>query len=183
MPVEDLHKRRPHSGRLRIRLHQAGHALLSPPPLSKPAARATRWLPLLLVASLATWLLLPASWLVTLTPPVGTAALICAGLYLGHVMLQVGRYHYHHLGGSSDDASAACRLRAALLRAAWLLAATVVLAAVYLGLATWQLQGPEDAGVARLLWALTVGGMMLSLVVGEVCLRFVESVEHYLHRS
>ena len=169
--------------RLCQRLRAAEARLLARPPVQRRAVRVTRLLPLLLIVTMLIWLAAPAGWLRALTPWVGAAALLCAGIYLGRVILRIGRFYWHHLADVTDSDPAAASLRGALYQTVFVLLGTLLLAAGFFTVSTQLLADGGSALQSRLLWALTVGGMILSLFFGELVTRLIELMEVMLDAS
>lgn len=165
---------------LRSRLRAAEARLLARPPVQRRSVRVTRLLPLLLIATMLIWLVAPAAWLRALTPWVGAAALLCAGIYLGRVILRIGRFYWRHLADVADSDPAAASLRGALYQTVFVLLGTLLLAAGFFVVSTQLLADAGTALQSRLLWALTVGGMILSLFFGELVTRLIELMDALL---
>lgn len=162
------------------RMRSAEARLLDRPPATTSGARVTRWLPLLMMATIALWTVAPDSWLRTLTPWVGAAALLCAGIYLARVVLRIGRFYWRHLAPHSAESPATLQLRRAVYQTVVVLVATLLLAAGFFVLSTQLLSDSDGALQSRLLWALTVGGMILSLFFGELVTRLIEAMDAML---
>ena len=134
----------------------------------------------MLIVTMLIWLAAPAVWLRALTPWVGAAALLCAGIYLGRVILRIGRFYWHHLADANDSDPAAASLRGALYQTVFVLLGTLMLAAGFFAVSTPLLAESGTTLQSRLLWALTVGGMILSLFFGELVTRLIELMETML---
>ena len=156
--------------------------VLDKPPTDTPAVPVTRALPLMLIATIALWTFAPAEWLSTLTPWVGAFALLCAGIYLARVVLRIGRFYWRHLS-DMDDANPSVRaLRKAVYQTVGVLIGTLLLAAGFFVLSAQLLAETGGVRESRLLWALTVGGMVLSLFFGELVTRLIEAMDALLGR-
>ncbi len=138
-----------------------------------------RLIPLLLILSPVVWFIAPDRWGVVLTPWVGSLALLLAGVYLGRVVIATGRAcleHAERRGGI--DASAMKEMRTGLLGALSVVVCTLILALVFL-LAAERVLTTGTAEVAALLWALCLGGLFLSLFVGELVMRLIDVITHH----
>ncbi len=138
--------------------------------------KVPRLIPLLLVLSPVVWFIAPDRWGVVLTPWVGALALLLAGLYLGRVVIATGRSCLEHAGGDEMlDAARLRELRTGLLGALSVIVCTLVLAVLFL-LAAQRVLAGGAADVAALLWALCLGGLFLSLFVGELVMRLIDVI-------
>ncbi|WP_420428921.1 hypothetical protein [Algiphilus sp.] len=165
---------------LRQRLQAAEARILDKPASSQPAVRVTRILPLMLIATIALWSFAPVSWLRVLTPWVGAFALLCAGVYLSAVVLRIGRFYWRHLSDLDQPSSSVHSVRRAVYQTVGVLLATLLLAVAFFVLSAQLLADTEGARESRLLWALTVGGMVLSLFFGELVTRLIEAMDALL---
>lgn len=166
--------------RLRQRLHAVEARILDKPPMPQPAVRVTRILPLMLIGSIALWSFAPVAWLLVLTPWVGALALLCAGIYLARVVLRIGRFYWRHLSDLDHSNPSVQSLRRAVYQTVGVLLATLLLAAGFFVLSAQLLADTEGMRESRLLWALTVGGMVLSLFFGELVTRLIEAMDALL---
>ncbi|MCK8515125.1 hypothetical protein M0534_02095 [Methylonatrum kenyense] len=138
--------------------------------------KVPRLIPLLLVLSPVVWFVAPERWGVVLTPWVGAIALLLAGLYLGRVVIATGRACLEHAARDETlDAARVRELRKGLLGALSVILCTLVLGVVFLLAAKRVLVG-GNAEVAALLWALCLGGLFLSLFVGELVMRLIDVI-------
>jgi len=165
---------------LRQRLHAMEARILDKPPIAQPAVRVTRVLPLMLIATIALWSFAPVSWLLVLTPWVGAFALLCAGIYLARVVLRIGRFYWRHLSDMDTANASVDSLRRAVYQTVGVLLGTLLLAAGFFVLSMQLLSDTEGMRESRLLWALTVGGMVLSLFFGELVTRLIEAMDALL---
>lgn len=138
--------------------------------------KVPRLIPLLLVLSPVVWFIAPDRWGIVLTPWVGALALLLAGLYLGRVVIATGRACLEHAARDETlDAARLRELRTGLLGALSVIVCTLVLAVVFL-LAAQRVLVTGGAEVAALLWALCLGGLFLSLFVGELVMRLIDVI-------
>ena len=140
-----------------------------------------RFLPLLFAVSIGLWVFAPPQWMRTLTPFVGALALLCAGLYLSRVVFRIGNFFIQHeekLGGRK--AARVKKLRGAMYKMLFTLFSTMVIAGGFFYLSTRVLEHSAIDGQPGLLWALTVGGMVLALVFGEFVTALIETMDEIL---
>lgn len=136
--------------------------------------RVTRWLPILMVLSISLWIFAPAAFMRQLTPWVGAAALACAGLYLGRVVLRIGHFSMRH---AERLGPAVVALRRALYKMIGVLVATLAVSAGFFFMSTTVLARSTVGSEPGLLWGLTIGGMVLSLFFGELVTELIEGVD------
>ena len=96
------------------------------------------------------------------------------------MILRIGRFYWHHLADANDSDPAAASLRGALYQTVFVLLGTLLLAAGFFAVSTQLLAESGTTLQSRLLWALTVGGMILSLFFGELVTRLIELMETML---
>jgi len=148
-------------------------------PIVSERVRLTRFvLPSFFVMSVGLWTLAPAEVMRHLTPIVGALALLCAGLNLGRVSWRVYRFSHHHherLGGRANDRLR--RLRRSTFGMIGVLLGTAAMAAGFYYISATVLGDTARAEESRLLWGLTVGGLVLSIVFGELVTHLVEVVD------
>ncbi|AXQ30980.1 hypothetical protein D0B54_20865 [Solimonas sp. K1W22B-7] len=142
--------------------------------------RFTRWLPILLLISISLWGFAPPSFMRHLTPWVGAAALACAGLYLGRVVLLIGHFSMRHAERLGPALQA---LRRALYGMIGVLLGTLSVSAGFFFMSTRVLAQEGNGGEPGLLWGLTMGGMVLSLFFGELVTRLIEGVDEAFTRA
>lgn len=147
---------------------------------SKQPIRFTRRLPVMLVISIGLWSFAPPSFMRHLTPWVGAAALACAGLYLGRVVLLIGHFSMRH---AERLGPAVVALRRALYGMIGVLLATLAVSAGFFFMSTRVLSHGSAGSEPGLLWGLTIGGMVLSLFFGELVTRLIEGVDEAFTRA
>lgn len=141
-----------------------------------------RWLPRLIPAlfllSAGVWLFASAAWMALLTPWIGSLALAAAGTYLARVVIVTARVSLEeaHRRGTLDI-RAGRRVRSALLQALSMAAGTLLLGLGFLLLSLRIVANGAPLAVTGLLWALCLGGFLLSLFVGELVMRLVDVLE------
>ena len=137
-----------------------------------------RLLPWLLAFSAAVWVFAPGAWRVAMTPWVGSLALLAAGIYLARVVLAVGRTTGTVLEGrGAARGDAAARLERTVIQALIMAALTLLLGVAFLFVSRALLAPGAAVEYAGLLWALCLGGLLLSLFIGEVILMLVDAVD------
>lgn len=143
----------------------------------------TRILPIVFGLSIGLWAFAPLNVMRTLTPYVGAAALICAGLYLFRVLARIGHFSNQHLDRlAAAGAPGLRRLKTSLYKMAGVLIGTLVMAAGFFYLSATVLAESETAGQPGLLWTLTIGGLVLSIFFGEAVTRLIEVVEELMEQ-
>jgi len=142
--------------------------------------RFTRWLPVMLVLSISLWSLAPPAFMRQLTPWGGAAALACAGLYLGRVVLLIGHFSLRH---AERFGPALQSLRGALYGMVGVLLGTLAVSGGFFFMSASVLAQGTAGGEPGLLWGLTVGGLVLSLFFGELVTRLIESVDEAFTRA
>lgn len=143
----------------------------------------TRILPIMFGCSIGLWAFAPLNVLRTLTPYVGAAALICAGLYLFRVLARIGHFSNQYLDSlGTSSAPALKRLKTSLYKMAGVLIGTLIMAAGFFYLSATVLSESETAGQPGLLWTLTIGGLVLSIFFGEAVTRLIEVVEELMEQ-
>ncbi len=141
----------------------------------------TRGLPVLLLVSVALWIFAPVATIRVLTPWVGASALVVAGLYLGRVVLRIGHFYYFHLDRVGDPGTPRFRrLHRAFRQMVSVLFGFAAVAGLFYWMSVAILTRSRMPEEPRLLWALPVGGLVLSLVFGELVTRLLEAVDHLL---
>jgi|GEM_PF-2285113 len=143
----------------------------------------TRILPITLGTSIGLWAFAPLKTMRVLTPYVGAAALICAGLYLFRVLARIGHFSNEHLARLPDPGRPSLiRLRRSLYRMAVVLIGTLIMAGCYFYLSATVLAEDRGANEPRLLWTLPIGGLVLSIFFGEAVTRLIEVVEEAMEQ-
>lgn len=143
----------------------------------------TRLLPVMLGLSISLWAFAPLDVMRVLTPYVGAAALICAGLYLFRVLARIGHFSNEHLSALPDSARPALlRLKRSLYKMAWVLSGVLIMAGGYFYLSATVLQETHSATEPGLLWTLPIGGLVLSIFFGEAVTRLIEVVEEAMEQ-
>lgn len=146
---------------------------------SRPSRRRlTKALPLLLIASLGLWTFASPAFMRMLTPWVGAAALLCAGLFLGRVVLRIGHFSQRHAQRLHGERLR--RLRRGVYKMIYVLVGTVLVAGGFFYLSTSLLTRGGPGAEPGLLWGLTVGGMVLALFFGELVTSLIELVDDVL---
>ncbi|WP_370300278.1 hypothetical protein [Abyssibacter sp.] len=153
-------------------------------------ARRSRWgfevtrvLPILLGTSIGLWAFAPLDTMRLLTPYVGAAALICAGLYLFRVLARIGHFSNEHLARLPEpNRPSLIRLKRSLYKMASVLVGTLIMAGCYFVLSAMVLSEPRGASEPGLLWTLPIGGLVLSIFFGEAVTRLIEVVEETMEQ-
>lgn len=139
--------------------------------------------PCFLVGSIALWVIAPAPLMNRITPLAGALALLCAGLYLGSVLLRILRFadgHHGHLRVNAGQQLARLRKSAYVMTA--ILLATFAMAVAFYFSAISLLARAQGAEEARLLWMLTLGGLALALGFGKLVIVLVDMVDTAMTR-
>ncbi len=140
--------------------------------------QAHRLIPILFLISAGVWVFAGRGLLTTLTPWVGAAALLGAGGYLARVVMATGRASLEAAYDRGTlDAAVIRRLRTALLQALTMVVGTILLGVGFLFVSLRVLAEPVPLEVPGLLWALCLGGFLLSLFIGELVMRLAETLE------
>ena len=143
----------------------------------------TRLLPVLLGLSIALWAFAPLQVMRVLTPYVGAAALVCAGLYLFRVLARIGHFSNEHLSALPDSARPALlRLKRSLYKMAYVLIGVLIMAGGYFYLSATMLRETHSLTEPGLLWTLPIGGLVLSIFFGEAVTRLIEVVEEAMEQ-
>ncbi len=143
----------------------------------------TRLLPVLLGLSIALWAFAPLQVMRVLTPYVGAAALVCAGLYLFRVLARIGHFSNEHLSALPDSARPALlRLKRSLYKMAYVLIGVLIMAGGYFYLSATVLREAHSLTEPGLLWTLPIGGLVLSIFFGEAVTRLIEVVEEAMEQ-
>lgn len=135
--------------------------------------RPTRLLLPLLVCDFGLWSLLPLSSMRLLVPSAGAVALILAGLSLGRVVLRIHRM----ARGSTVADDALMALRKAGIQMALVLLSMLLVTGAYWMTSARVLAVDRRAEVMALLWALPMGGLVLSVCFGELVSRALDVIE------
>lgn len=134
--------------------------------------------PAFLLLTLGVWLLAPPAVIPAVTPWIGAAALVGAGVYLARVILVTGRVSLDQAtrNGTLDSATVN-RIRRGILQAMVMAAGTVALGVAFLVVSLRLLHDGAPATYAGLLWGLCLGGFLLSLFIGELVMRLTDTIE------
>lgn len=111
-----------------------------------------------------------------LTPWVGAAALLLQSLYLLRVLLRVTRLYHaqiERLGGHERLR----RLRRVMLPVLNILLGVLIFAIIFCFQSLDAITDSSSVRVTRLLWALTMGGLMLGITLGELISRLLDLVD------
>ncbi|MFV8835126.1 hypothetical protein [Aquisalimonas sp.] len=134
--------------------------------------------PLLLALTIGIWLLAPPNAIHTVTPWVGAAALIGAGVYLARIVLVTGRVTLDQaIRNAALTPATVIRIRRGVLQAMAMAGGTIALGVAFLVTSLHLLQGGAPASYAALLWGLCLGGFLLSLFIGELVMRLADTIE------
>ena len=139
--------------------------------------RATRLLLPLLACNLCLWSLLPLSEMRQLVPWAGGTRLMLAGLSLGCVVRRV--YQLIQSITSVDGAmvAALAALRRACMQMAFVLLSMLLVIAGYWMMSSRVLAKDTSEDVVTLLWALPMGGLVLSVYFADLVSRAVDVIE------
>jgi len=150
------------------------------------APRLGLLVPVLFLASVTLWTLtaipgLPPTtdMMRELTPWAGALALVAQGIYLIRVASRVvGVCHLY--AESQNDRQGIREVRRALLPVLNILAGVLLFSGVYAYQSLDAISESASVRVTRLLWIMTTGGLMLSIVFGELVMRFAEIAERIM---
>lgn len=147
----------------------------------EPAARLrlTRFvLPTFFVISVGFWAIAPGEVMNRLTPVVGALAVLCAALNLARVVWHIRGFSRRHRAVLDRTAARRlARLRRSIYSMAGVLLGTATTAGGFYVLAATVLDETAMVLESRLLWLITVGGMVLAVVFGELVTHLVEVVD------
>ncbi|MES1942479.1 hypothetical protein PC39_00090 [Salinisphaera sp. PC39] len=135
-------------------------------------------LPSFFVCSMTLWIVGPAEVVGRLTQVVGALAVLCAGINLCRVAWYVRAFlHRHQTRLDAVAERRLARLRRAIYGMGGVLFGTALCAVGYYIVTAGMLGDTPPAGETRLLWTLTVGGLVLSIVFGELVTHLVGVVD------
>lgn len=139
--------------------------------------RVTALVPVILLTSLALWGFASARLMDGITPWTGAGALLFEGCYLGRVLIRINALCRRHAVDHSPQAEQLRRLRGTVLPALHVLLGTIAFSVVFGHLSQDILGAAHSAHTPRLLWILTIGGLVLSLLFGDLMSRLIDIVE------
>lgn len=135
-------------------------------------------LPCFFVCNVGLWVLGPAEVVGRLTQVVGALAVLCAGINLCRVAWFIrGFLRRHRQGLDAVAERRLSRLRRGIYGMSGVLAGTALCAVGFYIVSAGMLADGRPAGEVRLLWTLTVGGLVLSIVFGELVTHLVVVVD------
>lgn len=135
-------------------------------------------LPSFFVISAGLWVLGPPEVMGRVTPVVGALAVLCAGINLFRVAWYIRAFlgrHRTRLDGVAQR-RLAC-LRRSIYGMTGVLFGTAMVSLGFYVVSAGVLGEAAPAGEVRLLWTLTVGGLVLSIVFGELVTHLVAVVD------
>lgn len=145
--------------------------------------RVTALVPIILACSLALWSFGSSDLMDRITPWIGAGALLFEGCYLGRVVIRIGSLCRRHAAACGSEAEQLRHLRRTVLPALNVLFGTVIFSGVFGHFAQDILSEAHNAATPRLLWVLTIGGLVLALFFGELVTRLIDIVELDLQRN
>lgn len=148
-----------------------------------PVVRIGVLVPVLFLTSLCLWLLstVEGMWpsletMRQLTPWVGSIALVAEGIYLIRVVMRVAALCHQHserFGGETGIRG----VRQALIPVLNILVGVLMFSGYFCYQALDAIAEEASRNVARLLWMMTTGSLMVAIVIGELVSRFADLVE------